>query len=145
MSTAHKNVISIPALMNEIFKPDWFGGAEILNSKGPAVNIREEDTSFVLELVAPGRKKEDFKIEIDNDLLSISFESKNESLEGKEVEKVKYTRKEYSFSSFKRAFTLPETVNKDAIKAGYENGILSFNLPKKEEALPKPKRFIDLA
>ncbi|WP_158973711.1 Hsp20/alpha crystallin family protein [Cellulophaga sp. L1A9] len=145
MSTAHKNVVSIPALMNEIFKPDWFGGAEVLNAKGPAVNIREDDTSFVLELVAPGRKKEDFKIEIDNDLLTVSFESKEEASDEKEVNKVKYTRKEYSFSSFKRAFTLPDSVNKDAINANYENGILSFNLPKKEEALPKPKRLIELA
>ncbi|ADV47673.1 Hsp20/alpha crystallin family protein [Cellulophaga sp. E16_2] len=148
MSTTHKNVVSIPALMNELFKPDWFGGAEVLNSKVPAVNIREGDTSFVLELVAPGRKKEDFKIEIDNDLLSVSSEVKKESsetLDSKEVEKVKYTRKEYSFTSFKRAFTLPDTVNVEDIKASYENGILSFNLPKKEEALPKPKRLIELA
>ncbi|QXP57687.1 Hsp20/alpha crystallin family protein [Cellulophaga sp. HaHa_2_95] len=145
MSTVNKNVVSIPALMNELFKPDWFGGAEVLNSKVPAVNIKEDDTSFVLELVAPGRKKEDFKIEIDNDLLSVSFESKKEVAEDKEVEKVKHTRKEYSFSSFKRAFTLPESVNKEAINASYENGILSFNLPKKEEALPKPKRLIELA
>ena len=89
-------------------------------------------------------KKEDFKIEVENDLLTISSEQSNEVVDEKEENKVKYTRKEFSFSSFKRSFTLPETINVDAIKASYENGILSFNLPKKEEALPKPKRLIEL-
>tara|TARA_R110000868_G_C10743020_1_gene752547 strand:- start:495 stop:932 length:438 start_codon:yes stop_codon:yes gene_type:complete len=144
MSIVNRNQVSFPALMNEIFKPDWFGGAEVLNSKIPSVNIKEDETSFVLDLIAPGRKKEDFKIEVENDLLTISSEQSNEVVDEKEENKVKYTRKEFSFSSFKRSFTLPETINVDAIKASYENGILSFNLPKKEEALPKPKRLIEL-
>ena len=144
MSIVNRNQVSFPALMNEIFKPDWFGGAEVLNSKIPSVNIKEDETSFVLDLIAPGRKKEDFKIEVENDLLTISSEQSNEVVDEKEENKVKYTRKEFSFSSFKRSFTLPETINVDAIKASYENGILSLNLPKKEEALPKPKRLIEL-
>ena len=144
MSIVNRNQVSFPALMNEIFKPDWFGGAEVLNSKIPSVNIKEDETSFVLDLIAPGRKKEDFKIEVENDLLTISSEQSNEVVDEKEENKVKYTRKEFSFSSFKRSFTLPETINVDSIKASYENGILSFNLPKKEEALPKPKRLIEL-
>ena len=144
MSTINRNMVSIPALMNELFKPDWFGGAEVLNSKMPAVNIKEDDASYELELIAPGRKKEDFKIEVDHDILTISSEYKKEISEDKEIEKVKYNRKEYSFSSFKRSITLPETIDMDAIKASYENGILSFNLPKKDEALPKPKRLIEL-
>lgn len=144
MSTSHRNLVSVPAFMNELFRPDWFGGAEVLNSKLPAVNIKEDDTSFRLELAVPGRKKDDFKIEIDNDLLTISTESKNEISKENEVDKVKYTRKEFSYTSFKRSFTLPETVNADKIQAVYEDGILSFNLPKKEESLPKPKRLIEL-
>ena len=144
MNLVNRNQVSLPELMNEIFKPDWFGGAEALNSKMPAVNIKEDETSYVLELIAPGRKKEDFKIEVENDLLTISSEQSNEVVNENESEKVKYTRKEYTFSTFKRSFTLPKTINVDAIKASYENGILSFNLPKKEEALPKPKRLIEL-
>ena len=144
MSTINRNSVSIPALMNELFKPDWFGGAEVLNSKMPAVNIKEDDVSFTLELIVPGRKKDDFKIEVDQDVLTISSEYKDELSEAVAVEKLKYNRKEYTFSSFKRSFTLPETIDMEAIKASYENGILSFKFPKKEEALPKPKRFIEL-
>jgi len=144
MSTVHRNLGSVPAFMNELFRPDWFGGAEVLNSKLPAVNIKEDDASFSLELAVPGRKKEDFKIEIDNDLLTISSESKKETSSENEVDTVKYTRKEFSYTSFKRSFTLPETVNADKIEALYTDGILSFKLPKKEESLPKPKRLIEL-
>ena len=144
MSIVHRNLGTVPAFMNELFRPDWFGGAEVLNSKLPAVNIKEDDTSFNLELAVPGRKKEDFKIEIDNDLLTISTESKKESSSENEVNAVKYTRKEFSYTSFKRSFTLPDTVNADKIDAVYADGILSFKLPKKEDSLPKPKRLIEL-
>ena len=84
--------------------------------------------------------KEDFNIEVDNDLLTISseFQSENTTEEGK------FTRREFSHSSFRRSFTLPETVKDDDIKASYENGILKISLPKREEALPKPKRLIDI-
>lgn len=144
MSIVHRNLGTVPSFMNELFRPDWFGGAEVLNSKLPAVNIKEDDTSFNLELAVPGRKKDDFKIEIDNDLLTISSESKKEIANENEVDTVKYTRREFSSTAFKRSFTLPETVNADKIEAAYEDGILSFKLPKKEESLPKPKRLIEL-
>lgn len=144
MNTTHKNTVSFPAIMNELMKPDWFGGAEVLNSKLPAVNIKEDTTSYRLDLAVPGRKKEDFMIEVDNEVLTISAEIKEELTSENEEEKVKYTRKEFAFSAFKRTFTLPETVNTDKIEASYEDGILSFKLPKKEEALPKPKRVIEL-
>ena len=145
MSIAHKNTVSFPAFMNELMKPDWLGGAEVANDKLPAVNIKESDTEYHLELAVPGRKKEDFSIEVDNEVLVISTETKNEvGSEGKN-ENVKYTRREFSFSAFKRTFTLPETINTDKIEASYEDGILSFRLPKKEEALPKAKRMIELS
>jgi HSP20 family protein len=114
--------------MNEIFKPDWFGGME-----------NEKD--YELELAVPGRKKEDFNIEIDKDVLTISSEIKYED----EAKEENYTRREFGFSSFKRAFTLPETIDSDKIEANYEDGLLKFVLPKKEEALPKPKRMIELS
>ena len=140
MSLTKKNDVLFPALMNEIFRPDWFGGTENSRSSLPAVNIKENEKDFELELFVPGRVKDDFKIEIDDTVLSISAEIKEESTEVKE----NFTRKEFSISSFKRAFTLPETVATDKIEATYEGGILKFNIPKKEEALPKPKRMIEL-
>ncbi|QWX82724.1 Hsp20/alpha crystallin family protein [Cellulophaga sp. HaHaR_3_176] len=144
MSTVNKNLVSFPSFMNDLLKPDWLGGAEVLNNRMPAVNIKEDTSSYMLELNVPGRKKDDFKIEVDNDILTISSESKKEASEKNESNTEKYTRREFSFSSFKRAFTLPDTIDTEKIEAVYEDGILSFSLPKKEEALPKPKRLIAL-
>jgi len=141
MSITKRNDMVFPSLMNEIFKPDWFGGLENHRTTAPAVNIVDNETNFELVLAVPGRSKEDFNIEIDENVLSISSEVKMENESSKE----NYTRREFSFTSFKRAFTLPETVDGEKINASYENGILKFVLPKKEEALPKPKRLIELA
>lgn len=140
MSIVKRNNLVFPALMNEILKPDWFGGLENYKDTFPPVNIQENETSFELELSVPGRKKEDFNIEMDEQVLTITSESKKEE----EVKEASYTRKEFSYSSFKRSFTLPDIVNEEGIKASYENGILRFSLPKKEEALPKPKRLIEI-
>ena len=141
MSITKRNEVLFPALMNEIFRPDWFGGTQNTRSTVPAVNIKENEKDFELELFVPGRVKEDFKIEIDDSILTISSEME----ESKELYEENFTRREFTLASFKRAFTLPETVATDKIEATYENGVLSFNLPKKEEALPKPKRTIELA
>ena len=141
MSVIKRNDVLFPSLLNEIFKPDWFGGMENMRTNVPAVNIKENEKDFQLELSVPGRSKEDFNIEIDDNILSISSEVKPEN----EVEKNNYTRREFAFSSFKRSFTLPESVDGEKINANYENGILMFTLPKKEEALPKPKRMIELS
>lgn len=130
-----------PSLMNEFLKPDWFGGVDNFKQSVPAANVKETETEYVLELAVPGRKKEDFNVEIDNDILTISSEVRNE--ENKEDDG--YTRREFTFSSFKRVFSLPETISLDKINATYEDGILKFVLPKKEEALPKPKRLIEIA
>ena len=140
MSIVKRNNLVFPSLMDEILKPDWFGGLENYKNTFPPVNIQETETGFELELSVPGRKKEDFNVEIDEHILTITSEAKKEE----EVKGENYTRREFSYSSFKRAFTLPETVNEEGIKASYENGILSFTLPKKEEALPKPKRLIEI-
>ena len=127
-------------LMNDLFEnvvstPDFRRGTV------PAVNIVETDENYKLELAAPGMKKEDFKISIDNDILTISTERKTESTEKTE----KYTRKEFSYGSFLRSFTLPEIVNMESINAGYENGIMTLVLPKKEEAKPKAPREIKVS
>jgi HSP20 family protein len=120
--------------------PDWFGGVDRVNLTLPAVNVREGETDFTLELAIPGREKSDFNIEVDDHVLTISMELKDET----ETNEEGFTRREFKYGSFKRAFTLPETVNEDAIEANYQAGILRFTLPKKEEALPKPKRLIEI-
>ena len=141
MTLVKRNNAVFPSLMNEIFKPDWFGGMENLATNYPAVNIKDNEKNFELELSVPGRNKEDFTIDVDNDLLTVAYEVKDFESEVKE----NYTRREFAFNSFKRTFTLPDTVAADKIEAKYENGILSFVLPKREEALPKPKRVIELS
>ena len=140
MSLIKRNDMPFPSLMSEIFKPDWLGGMEVLGNQVPAVNIIENKNNFELELVIPGRNKEDFKIEIDKNILSISAESKSE----RDTTESKYTRREFAYSSFKRVFTLPDHVDNDQINASYENGVLKLTLPIKEEALPKPKRAIEI-
>lgn len=108
----------------------------------PAVNIRETIEGFEVEMAAPGMTKQDFKIELDNNLLSISSEKKQE-VEKKEGER--YTRKEFSYHSFHRSFTLPTgVVDADKINARYENGVLHLNIPKKEEAKPRPPKQISI-
>lgn len=136
------NSNGFPIIFEDFFKPDFFGGTEVLKSKMPAVNIKESETEYAVELAAPGLKKEDFNIALDNNILTISSEQKTENKI--EEENGKYTRKEFSFNAFTRSFTLPETINEDQIKASYENGILIVQLPKKEEALPKAKRMIEI-
>ena len=140
MSIVKRNPMLFPALMNDIFKPDWFGGMENLNKNVPAVNIKENETGFDLELAAPGFKKDSFKIEVDKTILTISSELNTENI----GEEHNYTRREFFYSAFKRVFTLPDTVDQGKINANYEDGILKLTLPKKEEALPKPKRSIEI-
>ena len=140
MSLIKRNDLAFPSLMSEIFKPDWLGGMEVLGNQVPAVNIIENKNNFELELAIPGRNKEDFKIEIEKNILSISAETKSES----EITESKYTRREFAYTSFKRVFTLPDHIDNDQINASYENGVLKLTLPIKEEALPKPKRAIEI-
>ena len=101
-----------------------------LATRVPAVNIAETENEFHIELAAPGLKKEDFKINLDKNVLTISVEKKTENVE----EGKKYSKKEYSYNSFVRSFTLPETVDHGKIEAEYTDGILKLNVAKKEEA-----------
>jgi HSP20 family protein len=107
----------------------------------PAANIIENPDSFQLDLAAPGMKKDDFKIHLENNILTISSEVEDEKLEdGKN-----YSRKEFFFGSFTRSFTLPKIVDLEKIGADYENGILKVMLPKKEEAKLEIKKEIKIA
>ncbi len=107
----------------------------------PAVNIKENKDEYFLEIAVPGMKKSDFNIDVDNKILSISSE-KQEQHEEKEEN---YTRREFGYSSFKRTFTLPDTVESDNIKAQYKEGILTVHLPKREEAKEKPAKRISVS
>ncbi len=123
----------------------WFG----LESSGakstlPAVNVKENKDAFTLEVAVPGMKKEDFKVEINNDVLTIS--AKQEDKKEEKAEDGNYTRREFSYQSFERSFRLPKNqVDGDHIAARYEHGILQLNVPKREEAKEKPARLIEIA
>ncbi len=118
----------MPSLFSDFFKPwnEWFDNSSfgrVMNV--PAVNIAENKDGYVLSLAAPGKKKSDFNIDIDGNLLTIS----SETSESKEEKDEKFTRKEYNYSSFSRSFTLPDEVNMEKIDAKYEDGVLKINLP----------------
>lgn len=135
MSTSLKVKEMFPALDN-FFKPwnDWFENNGIFHKVPtvPAVNIKDEKEKYQVSLAIPGMKKEDFSIDIEDDILTISASSEKE----KEEKEEKYTRKEYSYSSFSRSFTLPDEVIADKVEAKYNDGILLIDLPKKEDAGP---------
>ena len=112
------------------------------NTTIPAVNIRESNENFVVEMAAPGLTKNDFKVELDGNLLTISSE-KEDRHEEKEGEK--YSRREFSYQSFQRTFQLQkDVVDAEKIEAKYENGVLHLVIPKKEEAKQKPPRMIEI-
>ena len=123
-----------PSLFNEFFKPwnEWFDDSSLINRMitQPAVNIIEDNNQYMVSLAVPGFKKEDFIIDMDGNMLTISSEKE----ENKEEKEERFTRREYSYTSFSRSFTLPEDVNLNAIDAKYENGVLNITLPRKEDA-----------
>lgn len=105
----------------------------------PPVNISETKDNYELEFNVPGRKKEDFKITVDKNILSVSFEKPQENKEENKEEGKQFIKKEFAAKSFKRSFTLDEKINLDDINAKYESGILYLTLPKKEEVKVLPK------
>ncbi len=113
------------------FEKNFFGKMTEAAGDVPAVNIKDEKDKYVIEFAAPGMKKNDFKIDLDNFVLTVSSERKSE----KEEKESNYTRREFEYSSFSRSFTLPRTVNLDKIKADYADGILAIAVPKKEEEM----------
>ena len=123
-----------PSLFDDFFKPwnEWFDRPALFERMKtmPAVNVKEDTDSYTVSLAAPGLKKEDFKLDIEGNMLTISSE-KEESKEDKDE---KYTRKEFNYSSFSRSFSLPDEVNMEKIDARYVDGVLKLSLPKKEEA-----------
>lgn len=120
----------MPSLFDDFLRPlnEWFDGGRPYTM--PSVNIIENKDNFSLSLAVPGLKKEDFKIDLTGNVLTISAEKEEKKQEKDDW----YSRKEYNYSSFSRSFTMPEEVNKEKIDAIYVDGVLKLVLPKKEEA-----------
>jgi HSP20 family protein len=112
------------------------------NTTIPAVNVKEDQDKFEIEVAAPGMKKDDFRLKLENNVLTISSERKEEREEKKE----NYSRKEFSYQSFQRSFNLPEGhIKSDKIAARYTDGILTIELPKREEVKPQPPKEISIS
>lgn len=135
-----ENVKSFPTVFSDFFNsdrfftPKWF--EREFEQTMPAVNIRENGTHFNIEVAAPGFVKNDFKINVEENILTISVEKEEE----KNEEHERFARKEYAYNSFSRSFTLPENSNGDKLEAHYENGILRLMLPKKDAAAVVSKK-----
>src|SRR6476620_8994497 len=135
------------SIFDDLFNRDLLNWGLVNNSATnttlPSVNIRETNDNFIVEMAAPGMTKDDFKIELDGNLLTISSEKedRNDMKDGE-----KYTRQEFSYQSFQRSFQLPrDVVDSDKIQAKYENGVLNLVVPKKEHAKQQPPRMIEIA
>jgi len=132
-----------PNLVEEFFNGDLFPrffDAENRQSL-PAVNILESKDDYRIEVAAPGLHKEDFKVNLDNNVLTVSSEKE----EKQESNENKVMRREFSYYSFSRSFTLPQTINTDKMMANHKDGILTITVPKKEEAKEKQARDIKIS
>jgi HSP20 family protein len=139
-----------PSMVSDMLDTDFFRFPGLWNSNGfsrlswpeiPSVNIVENSEDFRIELAAPGLEKKDFKIEVDNGILTISAEKEQEEKE----EKDNYRRREFSYQNFSRSFDIPENSNADKLEAKYANGILTLTLPKKEITPARPKKEIKVS
>ena len=138
MNLTRKQVSFFPSIMEDYFNQDW--NFRTSSSSMPAVNIKELETQFEIDFAVPGKKKSDFEIEVEDGLLSISSTTE----ENTTTEQGKFTRREFSYNSFKRTFTIPDSVDPTNIEAQYEEGVLQLRLPKCKEALPQPKKLIKI-
>jgi HSP20 family protein len=124
----------VATVFDDFFRPfnEWFnsGGPLMRTLSVPSVNISEDTDQYKVALAAPGLKKSDFRIEVDGNMITVSSEKE----EKKDEKEARFKRHEYSYSSFRRSFTLPDDVNKDKIEALYTDGILTVSIPKSEEA-----------
>ena len=135
---------SMPSIVDDFFGKDMLSNFFDDYQTGicvPAVNIIEGKDDFRIEVAAPGLDKKDFKIDVKNNVLFISSEKRQED----EKKDEKIMRREFSYSSFSRSFSLPESVDTDKISAKHRDGVLSISIPKKEEAKEKPPRQIAIS
>lgn len=130
----------LPNFLDELLHSSWNGATRSTGATVPAVNITEKEKAYNLSFAIPGRSKDDFEIEVEGDVLVVRTTTiQDDSNEGPH-----YTHREYHYGSFQRSFTLPESVASDKISARYKDGILNIDLPKREEALPAPKKLISV-
>ncbi|HAS19956.1 MAG TPA: heat-shock protein Hsp20 [Flavobacteriaceae bacterium] len=141
MNLIRKQTPFFPSLIDDFIGSDWNLKVPSFSSTMPAVNIKELDSQFEIELAVPGKKKDDFEIEVENGILSISSSQEEEQQVN---EKGKFTRREFSYTSFRRSFTLPDSVDPTKIDARYADGVLQVLLPKHKEAQPQPKKLIKI-
>lgn len=118
--------------LNRFFNDDFWGFSGINQQVNVPVNLRETDKTYEMSLVAPGLRKEDFRLNVTDNLLTISYEQKEE--QNDQNKEQGWLRKEYRMQSFNRSFTLDDTVDVNKVSASYDNGILHLTLPKKESA-----------
>ncbi|PKP24176.1 MAG: molecular chaperone Hsp20 [Bacteroidetes bacterium HGW-Bacteroidetes-2] len=141
MSVIKRNQDSwLPSIFEDLFNDSRLADVNQFSTTLPAVNIKETKDDFRVDVAVPGKKKEDFTIELDQNVLTISSEDKSENEETSEDGR--FTRKEFNYSSFQRAFSLPDTVEQEKIEAGYTDGVLHIRVPKREESKKKSKRMI---
>lgn len=131
-----------PSVLEDIIRPwnEWLDEKWPFSTHLPAVNVKETNDTYEIIMAAPGLEKNDFKIDVNGSLLTISAE-KDEKREEKDES---YSRREYSYKSFSRSFSLPEDIHKDKIDANYQNGELRLTLPKKDEAKKIPHQKISV-
>jgi HSP20 family protein len=148
MTLIRKHESSLPSIWNNLFESSLF--SHPLNGHSeftvPPVNLSESKDGYLVELAAPGLKKEDFRINLEKNLMTISAEqtkSTEEATTNKE-EQTKYSKREFSYNSFRRSFTLPSAANLEGINASYENGVLKVSIAKKDEAKLTAKRSISV-
>jgi len=135
----HSNYL--PTLVSDFWGEDLFPGFEQEWCLTPAVNIIEGNQDFKVEVAAPGLYKEDFKVHVEKNILEISAGVKDEKLS----ENKKYLRKEFNYSEFKRTFSLPSSVDVEKINATHKNGVLTVEIPKRDEAKVNPRKQIAIA
>lgn len=127
--------------LSDFFDTDRFFDSDLLRKQSvPAVNVKETEKGFEIEMAAPGLAKKDFSITVENRILTIATEKEEE----KEEKEGNYTRREFSYNSFSRSFTLPEGVNEEDVQANYAEGVLRLNVPKKSIAEPKLRKAIEV-
>ena len=140
MNIIRKTTPWFPFLFDEFLTRDFGIDLAPRTYQTPAVNITEKEDTFHLELVAPGKQKKDFHVELEEDTLTISTNSDSGIVE----DDTQFTRREFDYASFNRSFRIPETIDTKRIKANYKNGLLSIILPKRKEAIPEPKKQIEI-
>ncbi len=144
MNSIARSTNQLPSLIENFFgrdMSDFFNSTMPAMQNVPAVNVVENADGFRIEVAAPGLSKDDFKLNLNHNNLTISAYKENKQ---EEKENEKFTRREFSYSSFQRTFTLPTSVDSEAIQANYADGVLKIEIPKREEAKVKPPRQIEI-